>query len=153
MWGKRGYSVKAQVGTGAALSLDITSVGLNGSGNAVICQGDTGGPALRDDNGVPELVAVNSLSWQGGYLGTDPAETRTSVVDDLAAWIRQTAFRVQDDFTNDGIADLMAIWEDGTLHLYKGDGDGQLQPQVKVHGRQVPSQPGWPGSESCHIQR
>ncbi|MFB7648070.1 FG-GAP-like repeat-containing protein [Streptomyces sp. NPDC056085] len=106
-------------------SVDTKSVGLNGSDNAVMCQGDAGAPALRDNNGTPELVALNSLSWQGGCLDNDPAETRTGAVDtrvdDLGDWIRQTAFRVQDDFTNDGIADLASIWDDGTLHIYPGD--------------------------------
>ncbi|MGW3275533.1 hypothetical protein ACWDFH_29305 [Streptomyces kronopolitis] len=53
-------------------------------------------------------------------------------VDDLSAWIRRTAFRVQDDVTGDGIADLMAIWTDGTLHLYKGDGQGGIATATTV---------------------
>ncbi|MFI6056292.1 FG-GAP-like repeat-containing protein [Streptomyces violascens] len=107
-------------------SADATSVGLNGSADAVLCQGDAGAPALRtkQDSSV-ELVAVNSRSWQGGCLGTDAAETRTNAVDarvdDLGGWIQQTAFRAQDDFTGDGIADLAAIWSNGTLHIYPGD--------------------------------
>ncbi|MFJ8313482.1 MULTISPECIES: FG-GAP-like repeat-containing protein [unclassified Streptomyces] len=106
-------------------SVTGSTVNLNGSDTAVICQGDAGGPALRVKNGTPELVAVNNRSWQGGCLGTDEKETRTNAadvrVDDLSAWIRKTAFRVQDDFTGDGIADLAGIWSDGTLHLYPGD--------------------------------
>ncbi|WP_344583712.1 FG-GAP-like repeat-containing protein [Streptomyces lunalinharesii] len=105
-------------------------VNLNGSDQAVICQGDAGGPALRMNDGTPELVAINSRSQQGGCLGTDPKETRTGAVDvrvdDLAGWIRQTAFRVQDDVTGDGIADLAAVWNDGTLHLYPGDAEKGL---------------------------
>lgn len=42
-------------------------------------------------------------------------------VDDLSDWIRRTAFRVQDDVTGDGIADLAVVWNDGTLHLYPGE--------------------------------
>ncbi|MFI6682438.1 FG-GAP-like repeat-containing protein [Streptomyces sp. NPDC050485] len=102
-----------------------SSVNLNGSDTAVLCQGDAGSPAVRMNGTTPELVAVNSLSWQGGCLGNDPAETRTSAtdvrVDDLGAWIQQTAFRAQDDLTGDGIADLAAIWGDGSLHVYPGD--------------------------------
>ncbi|MEU3989599.1 FG-GAP-like repeat-containing protein [Streptomyces platensis] len=100
-------------------------VGLKGSDQAVVCQGDAGGPALRLTDGTPELVALNSRSWQGGCLGTDPKETRTDAVDvrvdDLSDWIRRTAFRVQDDVTGDGIADLAVVWNDGTLHLYPGE--------------------------------
>ncbi|MFJ4340950.1 trypsin-like serine protease [Streptomyces sp. NPDC088915] len=36
------------------------------------------------------------------------------------------------DFTGDGIADLMAVWADGTLHLYRGRGDGTIDQQVTV---------------------
>ncbi|MFH8407235.1 FG-GAP-like repeat-containing protein [Streptomyces sp. NPDC018019] len=115
-------------------SADNGDVTLNGSGDAVICQGDAGGPALRNSNGTPELVAVNSRSWQGGCLGMDPKESRTGAVDvrvdDLAGWIRRTAFRVQDDVTGDGIADLAAVWEDGTLHLYPGDTANGLSGQA-----------------------
>ncbi|KOU38129.1 FG-GAP-like repeat-containing protein [Streptomyces sp. WM6378] len=106
-------------------SADATSVALNGSADAVLCQGDAGAPALRGTGAQVELVAVNSRSWQGGCLGMDAAETRTSAldvrVDDLAGWVQQTSFRTQDDFTGDGIADLAAIWNDGTMHLYPGD--------------------------------
>ncbi|MEU9111133.1 FG-GAP-like repeat-containing protein [Streptomyces sp. NPDC048483] len=106
-------------------SVTGSAVNLNGSDQATICQGDAGGPALRVKDGIPELVAVNSRSWQGGCLGTDAREKRTGAVDvrvdDLSEWIRKTAFRVQDDVTGDGIADLAAIWADGTLHLYPGD--------------------------------
>ncbi|MFE0193674.1 FG-GAP-like repeat-containing protein [Streptomyces sp. NPDC058989] len=108
-------------------------VELNGSDQAVICQGDAGGPALRTKDGTLELVAVNSRSWQGGCSGMDPKETRRGAVDvrvdDLAGWIRQTAFRVQDDVTGDGIADLAAVWNDGALHLYPGDATKGLSGQ------------------------
>lgn len=106
------------------------TVGLNGSDTSVICQGDAGGPALRVNNGVPELVAVNSRSWQGGCLGTDPKETCTGAenvrVDDLGAWIRKTAFRAQGDMNGDRVADLAAIWGDGRLFVYPGDKDKEL---------------------------
>ncbi|MFI5808951.1 FG-GAP-like repeat-containing protein [Streptomyces sp. NPDC051561] len=104
---------------------DGVAVGLNGVGKAVLCKGDTGGPTLRVKNGVPELVGINSRSWQGGCLGTDKAETRTAAVasrtDDLGAWVKRTTFRADGDVNSDGSADLAAVWSDGTLHLYSGD--------------------------------
>ncbi|WP_084628199.1 tachylectin-related carbohydrate-binding protein [Amycolatopsis nigrescens] len=58
---------------------------------ASTCRGDAGGPALRDTNGNVELVAINSVSWQGGCIGE--TETRTGStearVDDLGDWIRR----------------------------------------------------------------
>lgn len=86
------------------------SVGLVGAGTAsAICAGDTGGPVIRETNGQAELVAVSSLSWQGGCLGSD--ETRTGAVatrvDDLGAWIssKVNATRVT-DFNCDGVEDI-----------------------------------------------
>ncbi|MFI8103990.1 trypsin-like serine protease [Streptomyces sp. NPDC086023] len=78
-------SFKATATTTTTLTLEAA-----GQGNA-ICQGDAGGPVLNADG---QLVALNSLSWQGGCLGTDPAETRTGAIavraDDLREWILQT---------------------------------------------------------------
>ncbi|MBX7467255.1 hypothetical protein K1Y80_14325 [Streptomyces sp. MAG02] len=33
-----------------------------------------------------------------------------------------------------GIADLMAVWTDGTLHLYKGDGKGNITDATTMWG-------------------
>ncbi|APU39116.1 trypsin-like serine protease [Streptomyces sp. TN58] len=69
---------------------DATSLTITGKGADAICKGDTGGPLL---NAAGELVGVNSRSWQGGCLGTDPAETRTGAVstriDNVGQWIDQ----------------------------------------------------------------
>lgn len=60
--------------------------------NASICKGDAGGPAFREHAGGPELVAINSASWQAGCIGA--TETRPGAiqlrVDDLADWVRET---------------------------------------------------------------
>lgn len=118
---------KLHAGSFTVASATATTVDLNGSDTATVCQGDAGGPALRTVNGVTELVAVNSRSWQGGCLGMDPAETRTGAVDtrvdDIGAWVQQTTFRNPDDVTGDGKADLPAIKEDdGVLWVYPGTG-------------------------------
>ncbi|WP_173159419.1 trypsin-like serine protease [Phytohabitans suffuscus] len=75
-----------------------TSINLVGaSTGATICKGDAGGPVLRDNAGVPELVAINSTSWQKGCLGE--IETRDGAtanrVDDLSAWIGEQTADVQ----------------------------------------------------------
>ncbi|WP_330290720.1 FG-GAP-like repeat-containing protein [Streptomyces sp. NBC_00576] len=46
--------------------------------SAAVCKGDAGGPVIRVNNGTPELVALNSRSWQAGCFGSD--ETRTGAV-------------------------------------------------------------------------
>uniref|UniRef100_UPI003D7375FB S1 family peptidase n=1 Tax=Streptomyces sp. C10-9-1 TaxID=1859285 RepID=UPI003D7375FB len=82
---------KLHTGTFTVTSTTSTDVSLDGSDSATVCQGDAGGPALRTVDGLPELVAVNARSWQGGCLGTDPGETRTGAidtrVDDLGPWV------------------------------------------------------------------
>ncbi|MFE2410029.1 trypsin-like serine protease [Kitasatospora sp. NPDC059408] len=77
-------------------SSTATTVAVTGKtpGKDAICKGDTGGPALRAKaGGGVELAGVNSLSWQGGCLGSG-AETRTGAVetrvDDLAGWVFDT---------------------------------------------------------------
>jgi hypothetical protein len=103
---------------------------LAAAGDAVVCQGDAGGPVLRENGGTPELLAVVGRSWQGGCLGSPAAETRTDAfatrVDDLRPWISATAFAAQGDLTGDKVADLAAVWGDGSLHAYPGNGTGGL---------------------------
>ncbi|MFE7959190.1 S1 family peptidase [Streptomyces sp. NPDC057413] len=57
-----------------------------------VCKGDTGAPVFREKDGLLELAAVATASWQGGCLGS--SETRTSAVatrvDDLATWVKQS---------------------------------------------------------------
>lgn len=75
-----------------------TSINLIGaSPAATICKGDGGGPVLRDNAGVPELVAVSSTSWQKGCLGeTETRDGATATrVDDLSAWIGEQTADVQ----------------------------------------------------------
>ncbi|MFD4143138.1 FG-GAP-like repeat-containing protein [Streptomyces sp. NPDC058572] len=118
---------KLHSGTFTVASTTGTTVDLNGSDTATVCKGDAGGPALRTVNGTPELVAVNSRSWQGGCLGNDPAETRTGAidtrVDDIGAWVEHATSRNSDDLTGDGKADLPAVKSDGILWIYPGTGN------------------------------
>ncbi|MFD8917646.1 trypsin-like serine protease [Streptomyces sp. NPDC059569] len=70
--------------------VEPTALGIDGT---PVCKGDTGAPVIREKNGRPELAAIVTNSWQGGCLGSDPAETRTgaqaSRVDDIRAWITE----------------------------------------------------------------
>jgi hypothetical protein len=72
-------------------SLTATSLAVSSSSGPTTCKGDAGGPAIRESNGQPELVALNYTSWQGGCLGE--TETRTgateSRTDDLHDWLVQ----------------------------------------------------------------
>ncbi|MFJ6053462.1 RICIN domain-containing protein [Streptomyces sp. NPDC092307] len=139
---------KAHTGAFTVASLDGGALTLSATGDAVLCKGDTGGPALRPGAGGVELAAVNSRSWQGGCLGTDAAETRTGAigvrVDDVATWVDQvrkttpavlpqslvpdvTPVMASGDFNGDGRADIAAVTADGNLHTFAGRPDGTVE--------------------------
>ncbi|MEU6071556.1 S1 family peptidase [Streptomyces sp. NPDC047082] len=134
-------------------SVGTTTVDLAAkSDGAAICKGDTGGPALSTTGGHTAIVGVNSLSWQGGCLGTDPAETRTGAVaarvDDLSAWVQQVAYstafagapwkhavQMTAGYYTGGSAggrrhmDLIVRWDDGEVTLYQGgEGNDSAHP-------------------------
>ncbi|MFE0684993.1 trypsin-like serine protease [Streptomyces sp. NPDC058961] len=140
---------------------DGTSVQLNGSDSAVLCQGDAGGPAVRILDGKPELAAINSRSWQGGCLDSDATETRTeavsSRVDDLKSWVTPflaatsavrpslsglipdvTNVMAAGDFNNDGRTDVAVVLKNGNLHTFAARADGTFE-----NGRQL-----WKGDGS-----
>ncbi|WP_430788535.1 FG-GAP-like repeat-containing protein [Actinoplanes sp. G11-F43] len=84
------HSAQFEVTAVGAGLLDVAGVVANQPG---ICKGDAGGPALRDNAGAVELVAIHHLSDQGGCLGStaterDAVETR---LDDIGSWIRTYA--------------------------------------------------------------
>ncbi|MFD9515332.1 trypsin-like serine protease [Streptomyces mirabilis] len=134
----------------AATTLDLAGK----SDGAAICKGDTGGPVLGT-TGV--VVGVSSLSWQGGCLGTDPAETRTGAVavrvDDLSSWVQQVAYApvfaaapwkhaVQitagyyagDSAGGTRHMDLIVVWGDGEVTLYQGGyGNDPARPFAAEH--------------------
>uniref|UniRef100_A0AAU2UVT4 S1 family peptidase n=1 Tax=Streptomyces sp. NBC_00003 TaxID=2903608 RepID=A0AAU2UVT4_9ACTN len=115
--------------SGSSLNLAPQSAG------AAICQGDTGGPALRPKpDGSVEIAAISSRSWQAGCLGTDPAEKRADAIStgihDLAGWIARTTSTpmtapmglAAGKFTATGQPDLIGTHPSGTLQLFPGAG-------------------------------
>ncbi|SPE49658.1 Trypsin-like protease precursor [Streptomyces netropsis] len=125
-------------------SVKDTTLELTGKADdAVVCQGDTGGPAFRDIGGRYELAGINSTSGQGGCFGSDESETRKNAadtrVDDIAGWIQQTysrtllsranwknaAHMASGYFTDKPAStkrrmDLFVVWKDGSASLYQG---------------------------------
>ncbi|MCM2423908.1 trypsin-like serine protease [Streptomyces sp. RKAG293] len=122
-------------------SVAATSVALAGrtTGQATVCQGDTGGPVFREHDGRVEVAAVNSRAWQGGCLGSE--ETRTgavsSRVDDIDPWIEQVLALPRQtqvtsgDFDGDKKADVAVLNDYGktpdgrnraALWVWSGDG-------------------------------
>ncbi|MEV6236294.1 tachylectin-related carbohydrate-binding protein [Lentzea sp. NPDC051838] len=78
---------RPRVSTFTAGALTTTEASLTGEKDT--CKGDAGGPVFREVNGTPQVVAVNSRSWQNGCLlvnETRKGSTGTRV-DDLTAWI------------------------------------------------------------------
>lgn len=79
---------------GAALAITGAGSGTDGgapSQSVNTCKGDSGGPTLRNRNGVLELVAITNTSWQSGCLAESEtrAGTTQARVDDIAGWINQ----------------------------------------------------------------
>ncbi|KOU41459.1 hypothetical protein ADK55_28640 [Streptomyces sp. WM4235] len=143
---RRAHFASYTVGT-----VDGGSVALSPAGDEVLCKGDAGAPALRRKGTAVELVAVNSRSWQGGCLGTDPSETRTGAVDarvdDVAGWMKQiilaavvpdmTEVMTTGDFNKDGRSDIAVVTADGNLHAAYGLPDGTFEygrPLWKLDG-------------------
>lgn len=73
-------------------STTATTASVTGNDGVDTCKGDAGGPAFREVNGAPQLVGVNSASWQHGCLAV--TETRLGStearVDDLGSWVQAT---------------------------------------------------------------
>ncbi|OKH98852.1 hypothetical protein A6A06_24840 [Streptomyces sp. CB02923] len=137
-------------------------LGITGK-DAAVCKGDTGGPALRETGGRPELVAVNSTSWQGGCLGVD--ETRTDAVDarvdDLGDWVSKVRYRsvfpdapwgkathfASGYFTGGSAGgtrhmDLIVRWNDAEMTLYQGGDDKDAKhPFVAEYRLAAPNTP------------
>ncbi|WP_240139865.1 trypsin-like serine protease [Streptomyces sp. MUM 178J] len=128
-------------------AVDGATIGLAAKGDAAICKGDTGGPAVRITDGRPELVALHSRSWQGGCLGSE--ETRTGAldtrVDDINPWIQQVRSLPRQhaplagDFSGDGKADFGVLSDLGktpqgrnhsALTGFTSDGDGFKAPRT-----------------------
>ncbi|WP_161968707.1 S1 family peptidase [Streptomyces orinoci] len=145
-------------GVGSVQGSDVTLTGK--SDDAVVCQGDTGGPAFREIGGRYELVGVNSRSWQGGCLGSE-SETRKGAVDarvdDIAGWIQSVSSRTllarsqwkdatylaSGYFTGPDNGkrrmDLFVIWKDGKASLFQGaDHDDPKQPFSAEHQIEKP---------------
>ncbi|WP_283958961.1 S1 family peptidase [Streptomyces sp. 35G-GA-8] len=82
---------KLHTGTFTVNAVNAGQVTTTGNDGAAVCQGDTGGPALRDTANGVELVALSSRSWQAGCLGTDESVTDTGAIstrlDDVTDWI------------------------------------------------------------------
>ncbi|MEV6684487.1 trypsin-like serine protease [Streptomyces sp. NPDC051130] len=128
---------KLHTGAFTVNTADAATLAITGKGTDAICKGDTGGPLL---NGTGQLVGVNSRSWQGGCLGTAPAETRTGAIaaraDGLDSWIASAKQRpavlrsgatLQSGETLVGENGRLVMQADGNLVLYHitgGEGKG-----------------------------
>ncbi|MFB7073353.1 trypsin-like serine protease [Streptomyces sp. NPDC056290] len=89
-------------------------------------------------DGIADLAAV----WTDGSLHAYPGDGRGGLINAQTqlwgdkSWLTAKHL-VKGDFTNDGVADFMSVWGDGTLHLYRGKGDGTIvagQTAITVGG-------------------
>ncbi|MBD0708042.1 MULTISPECIES: trypsin-like serine protease [unclassified Streptomyces] len=84
-------------------------------------------------DGIADLTAV----WSEGSLHSYPGDGAGGLLDartkltGLNSWLH-TKHLAKGDFTNDGIADVMSVWDDGSLHYYRGKGDGTIDEQKAI---------------------
>ncbi|MFD6244968.1 trypsin-like serine protease [Streptomyces roseolus] len=84
-------------------------------------------------DGIDDLITI----WGDGTLhlytgkGDGQLNNGITVAQGAATWltVKHTA---AGDFNKDGVADLKAVWNDGTLHYYSGKGDGTINTQLPV---------------------
>nr|WP_255436055.1 trypsin-like serine protease [Salinispora sp. H7-4] len=151
--------------------IDPELISIDGAtADATICKGDAGGPVFRENDGDPQLVAINNTSWQKGCLGetaTQDGATGTRV-DDLADWIQEntpagcnaagwttTDTQVSQvvqfgDYTGDCISDLINQNPGGTLRGWHGTGDLSADNRLFV-GSDVAVGSGWSTSLAPRI--
>lgn len=78
-------------------------------------------------SGVPALWSTDSQSVRNilYYPGGSASGS-------LGSGVREQTLNPSDDFTGDGQADIAAQWGDGTLHMYTGEGGGQLTNGAQI---------------------
>ena len=131
------HGATVTVGDVGTSTLGATPAG----GDAALCKGDAGGPAVRAAGSGAELVALHTQSGQKGCYKAEggTADTVETRVDDLAGWITATTKPMCNadggwvdapgvggpfpDFTGDCVADLIGNRTDGTLRGWQGTGD------------------------------
>ncbi|UCM87632.1 trypsin-like serine protease [Streptomyces marincola] len=119
---------KLHVGTFTVDSVSGADVGISGNGEAAVCMGDTGGPALRPTGAGAELVALHSRSHQVGCYGVDAPEgtENTAIdtrVDDLRAWVGSTVNTTRiTDFNCDGVEDVAIADPEATVGAHANAG-------------------------------
>ncbi|GAA1968443.1 tachylectin-related carbohydrate-binding protein [Amycolatopsis minnesotensis] len=86
---------------------------------ASTCRGDAGGPALRETSDGTELVAVNSVSSQGGCIGETDTRTGSTEAraDNAGDWIRATVPNLA--ITCQPSAPIFTTRADGSMWLYQ----------------------------------
>jgi hypothetical protein len=85
------------------------------------------------------FFAGANASGAPALWGTDSQATHNvlyypagSSIGSLGSSVREQTLNPSDDFTGDGQADIVAQWSDGTLHMYTGEGGGQLTSGAKI---------------------
>ncbi|MEU6479887.1 VCBS repeat-containing protein [Streptomyces sp. NPDC047017] len=123
-----GDGVAADLGLGDGGSVDVSYLWTDGgsasapySGLVMTTAGDFNGDGRTD------LVGIDTEHRLWLYPGTGTAGTYGARVQLYggSSWNGVHGLAAG-DFNGDGKADLMAVWSDGTLHLYTGNGDGTV---------------------------
>ncbi len=109
-WASTFHYAAFTVGTVTPTGIDLAAP--SGS-DAVLCKGDTGGPAFKSIDETPdiaagphhfryELVAIHSRSWQNGCVGsteTTHSGAYDTRVDDLGPWLQENGIYQASKYT------------------------------------------------------
>ncbi|MFF2051758.1 cell wall-binding repeat-containing protein [Leifsonia sp. NPDC058194] len=108
----------------AIASVEAGEIEVSGGSDASLCLGDSGAPAIRTTANGPELVALNSRSWQQNCIGTTDQQHNGAFatrLDGTGDWIAGVADDIQpiatfDDrrgmvFTNVATTGRTFTWE------------------------------------------
>ncbi|MFG2825030.1 FG-GAP-like repeat-containing protein [Kitasatospora sp. NPDC048365] len=96
-----------------------------------------GVPAAAPDDlnsdGIGDMVAVWGDGTMHAYFGDRTTGLDAQSLGQFGGTTWSTVKHVaMGEFTGDYAADVMAVWGDGTLHLYKGDGNGHITQSVAL---------------------
>lgn len=124
--GASGKCGSAASASGKTVSVDANKARTVTVGVYAMTSGDFNG------DGKSDIVAIRGDNSLHLYPGTGTGGLDSLHVTQLYGGTTWSTAReiTAGDFNGDGLADLVAIWNDGSLHLYANNGSGDINPST-----------------------